>query len=256
MKFDNETSIIQQKIANGYAGISRRLAIINALNLKASESVIDIGCGGGHLVEEISFSVGEKGKVIGIDPSEDQLDVARDKCKNQNNVKFICTTADNINVNDSSCDKITATQTLEYIEDIDTSLIEIKRISKTNSKFVNVSILWDYFRFYGPEKKINDLIHEAFRAHCFHQMLPIDLNGKLKKLGYKNINSQNLSYLITNRDKNSPAIFYEIMLSKFALSQGVSEDKVEDWRKQLNETELAGSFGFTSFPVLTSAYLG
>jgi hypothetical protein len=87
-------------------------------------------------------------------------------------------------------------------------------------------------------------------------MLPLDLNGKLKKLGYKNISSQNLSYLITNRDNNSPAIFYETMLSKFALSQGVSEDKVDDWRKQINESENEGNFGFTSFPVLTTAYLG
>ena len=79
-------------------------------------------------------------------------------------MELICTTADDINIEDASCDKITATQTLEYIEDIDTSLKEIKRISKNNSKFVNVSILWDYFRFYGPEKEINDLVHEAFRA--------------------------------------------------------------------------------------------
>ena len=78
----------------------------------------------------------------------------------------------------------------------------------------------------------------------------------LKKLGYQNISSQNLSYLITNRDNNSPAIFYETMLSKFALSQGVSEDKVDDWRKQLNQSEKVGNFGFTSFPVLTAAYLG
>ena len=55
---------------------------------------------------------------------------------------------------------------------------------------------------------------------------------------------------------NSPAIFYETMLSKFALSQGVSEDKVDDWKKQLNKSEKVGNFGFTSFPVLTAAYLG
>ena len=73
MKFDNETSIIQQKIANGYAGVSRRLAIVNALNLETNETVIDIGCGGGHLVQEISSSIGEQGKVIGIDPSQDCL---------------------------------------------------------------------------------------------------------------------------------------------------------------------------------------
>ena len=140
---------------------------------------------------------------------------------------------------------------------IDDAIFKLEsQIIKNNSKFVNVSILWDYFRFYGPEKEINNLIHEAFRAHCFHQMLPLDLNGKLKKLGYKNISSQNLSYLITNRDNNSPAIFYETMLSKFALSQGVSEDKVDDWKKQLNKSEKVGNFGFTSFPVLTAAYLG
>ena len=123
------------------------------------------------------------------------------------------------------------------------------------SKFVNVSILWDYFRFYGPEKKLNDLIHDAFRAHCFHQMLPLDLIGKLSNLGYQNINSENLSYLITNRDENSPAIYYEKMLAKFAISQGISENKVIDWQNQLNDSEKAKKFGFTSFPVLTSAYL-
>ena len=86
MKFDNETSIIQQKIANGYAGVSRRLAIVNALNLEINETVIDIGCGGGHLVQEISLSIGAQGKLIGIDPRQDQLDVASDKCKDQSNV--------------------------------------------------------------------------------------------------------------------------------------------------------------------------
>ena len=78
----------------------------------------------------------------------------------------------------------------------------------------------------------------------------------LSSLGYKNIQSENLSYLITNRDENSPAIFYEKMLAKFALSQGISEDKVIDWQDQLIKSEKARKFGFTSFPVLTSAYLG
>ena len=255
MKFDNETSIIQQKIANGYAGVSRRLAIMNSLDIEVGHKVIDIGCGGGHLVQEISLSVGDNGKSIGIDPSKDQLDAANNRCENLKNIELICCTADSIKIENNFCDRVTSTQTLEYIEDIDNSLNELKRISKKNSKFVNVSILWDYFRFYGPEKKLNDVIHEAFRAHCFHQMLPLDLVGKLSNLGYKNIRSENLSYLITNRDENSPAIFYEKMLAKFAISQGVPESKVMDWQSQLKESEKGKRFGFTSFPVLTSAYL-
>ena len=255
MKFDNDTSIIQQKIANSYAGVSRRLEIMNSLDIEIGQNIIDIGCGGGHLVQEISLCVGENGKSIGIDPSKDQLDAANNRCKNLKNVELVCCTADNIKIENNFCDRITATQTLEYIEDVDVSLQELKRISKKNSKFVNVSILWDYFRFYGPEKKLNDIIHEAFRAHCFHQMLPFDLIGKLSNIGYQNIQSKNLSYLITNRDKNSPAIFYEKMLAKFAVNQGVEENKVIDWQNQLIKSENDKKFGFTSFPVLTTAYL-
>ena len=255
MKFDNETSIIQQKIANGFAGVSRRLAIMNSLDLEIDHKVIDVGCGGGHLVQEISLGVGENGKSIGIDPSKDQLEAANNRCKGLNNIELICSKADKINIEDNFCDRVTSTQTLEYIEDIDPTLGELKRISKRNSKFVNVSILWDYFRFYGPEKKLNDIIHEAFRAHCFHQMLPLDLVGKLSNLGYQNIQSENLSYLITNRDENSPAIFYEKMLAKFAETQGIEEDKIKDWQNQINNSEKSKNFGFTSFPVLTTAYL-
>ena len=68
-------------------------------------------------------------------------------------------------------------------------------------------------------------------------MLPLDLVGKLSNIGYHNIQSKNLSYLITNRDENSPATFYERMLAKFALSQGISEDKVNDWQNQLGKSE-------------------
>ena len=103
MKFDNETSIIQQKIANGYAGVSRRLAIVNALNLEINETVIDIGCGGGHLVEEISKSIGSSGSAIGVDPSEFQIKTAKERCKNLPNVQFLCSNASDINIDKSFC---------------------------------------------------------------------------------------------------------------------------------------------------------
>ena len=41
----------------------------------------------------------------------------------------------------------------------------------------------------------------------------------------------------------------------FALKEGVSEEKVLDWRSQLASAEEQGNFGFTSFPVLTEAIL-
>ena len=49
-------------------------------------------------VQEISLGVGENGKSIGIDPSNDQLEAANNRCKNLNNVELICCTADKIEI--------------------------------------------------------------------------------------------------------------------------------------------------------------
>ena len=86
-------------------------------------------------------------------------------------------------------------------------------------------------------------------------MLPMELPGKLERLGFKNIKDEALAFVITRRDENSPAHYSEAVMANFALTQGVSEAEVLDWKSQLEKAEQQGRFGFTSFPVLTSAYL-
>ena len=113
---------------------------MNSLDLEIDHKVIDVGCGGGHLVQEISLGVGANGKSIGIDPSKDQLDAANNRCKGLNNIELICSKADKINIEDNFCDRVTSTQTLEYIEDIDPTLGELKRISKRNGGRGNITI--------------------------------------------------------------------------------------------------------------------
>ena len=104
-------------------------------------------------------------------------------------------------------------------------------------------------------EKLNNLIHDAFRAHCYHQMLPLELEGKLRALEYRYITHKPLAFLITRRDQNSPARHLETMVASFAVSQGILTSEVEEWQRQLTDAEARGRFGFTSYPVLTSAYL-
>ena len=126
---------------------------------------------------------------------------------------------------------------------------------KTGGAFVNISILWDHFKFFGADKKLNDKVHEAFRAHCSHQMLPMELPGKLAHRGFSRISDKSLAFVITKRDANSPARYTEAVMANFALTQGITEAEVSDWKSQLEAAEQQGRFGFTSFPVLTVAYL-
>ena len=141
------------------------------------------------------------------------------------------------------CNSATSTQALEYIPDVDLALDEITRVLKPGGAFVNVSILWDHFKFYGADEKLNEKVHDAFKAHCNHQMLPMELPGKLERRGFRNIKDKSLAFVITRRDGNSPARYTEEIMANFALTQGMSEEEVSDWKSQLEKAEQQGRFG-------------
>ena len=86
-------------------------------------------------------------------------------------------------------------------------------------------------------------------------MLPMELLGKLDRRGFKNVKDKSLAFVITRRDGNSPARYTEDVMANFALTQGISAEEISDWKSQLKKAEQEGRFGFTSFPVLTSASL-
>ena len=69
-------------------------------------------------------------------------------------MELLCRPAEDAQLSNNSLDPATSTQTLEYIKDVDMALCELARVIKPSAKFVNVSILWDHFRFHGPETKL------------------------------------------------------------------------------------------------------
>ena len=256
MKFDNEVGRLQRLMAASIAGISRRQSILENLSLTEGDSVIDVGCGGGQLLGHLAKAVGDKGKVYGLDPSDDQLQQARSSCGEFANITFLERLADDTGLEAASCDAATSTQALEYIPDVGAALTEIGRILAPGGAFVNISILWDHFGFHGADDSLNNRINEAFKAHCSHQMLPMELPGKLQRLGFRHVRDRSLAFVVTHRDANSPARYTEQVMAGFALKQGVPSTDVDRWRAQLATAESEGRFGFTSFPVLTTAYLG
>ena len=253
MEFKNDIAIIQQKATQTNVGVIRRQAILNELNIQKGQTIIDIGCGSGHLLREISLGVGEKGKIIGVDSSDFQIKSAEKFCSDLSNIELLCCNADNIMIEPKSCDAVTSTQTLEYIEDIDDVLRETKRLQKQNSKFVNISTLWDFFGFHGPDPELNKIMHDSMKGQK-HRMLPIQLSGKLEKLGYKNIKTQEINFFIRNKHDNSFPKCHEMLMSNAARNKGVSEELILNWQNQLEKAEQDGSFAFTAYSILTSAY--
>lgn len=78
---------INQNYGRFYSVAAEQL--VKLANLKPGQTTIDLGCGSGISTEPIARAVGEKGTVIGIDPSAAMLAKARERFIGQKQVSFV-----------------------------------------------------------------------------------------------------------------------------------------------------------------------
>ena len=69
LAFTGDMARLQQAIAESHDLVVRRGTVLEALNLRTSEQVLEVGCGGGYLTYEAARFVGPTGRVCAIDIS-------------------------------------------------------------------------------------------------------------------------------------------------------------------------------------------
>ncbi len=91
--------------------------------------ILDIGCGGGLLSEPMS-RLGAK--VVGIDASEKNINVAKLHAKKNNlDIKYFCTSPENFKIN-TKFDVILNMEIVEHVEDVDFFLKSCSKLLKKN----------------------------------------------------------------------------------------------------------------------------
>lgn len=68
---------------------------IQALQLKPSDTVVDLGCGTGLLFHQLYKAVGPQGKIIGVDLSQEMLGQAQQRIREEgwDNIELVCADA-------------------------------------------------------------------------------------------------------------------------------------------------------------------
>jgi SAM-dependent methyltransferase len=253
MEFSGDIGLWQRRISEGPEGIARRMAAFEALAVESGQAVLDIGCGGGHLVRELALAVGDAGRAVGFDMSADQLAAARGVCDGLPAAELVEGDATDMAFEDGAFDGLASIQTLEYIPDIDRALAEVRRVLKPGGKAALVSVLWDHWRFHGAEPELNERILDAWRGHCPHQMLPMELPRKLAAAGFGGVLRKPIAFLNGALHENAYALWAAKVAAAFGVGQGIAEDEAARWLDQLAEADREGRFGFVSVPVLTTA---
>jgi SAM-dependent methyltransferase len=80
LSFAGDMARLQRAIAEAHDLVVRRGIVLETLNLRTGERVLELGCGGGYYTHEAARFVGPTGRVCAIDISPDQIAAAQARC--------------------------------------------------------------------------------------------------------------------------------------------------------------------------------
>ncbi|MHB1325424.1 MAG: class I SAM-dependent methyltransferase [Thermoleophilia bacterium] len=87
--------------------IGFRCAIVEAADVRPGQQVLDVACGTGTLLTLLAACTGPDGRAVGVDMSEQMLEVGRRKVRLKQ-VEFIRANAEHLPFEDQSFDRVTA----------------------------------------------------------------------------------------------------------------------------------------------------
>jgi arsenite methyltransferase len=182
--------------------------------IKAGDTVVDLGSGAGNDCFVARAFVGESGKVIGIDMTDAMIEKARENNNKLgfSNVEFRLGDIENMPVETDSTDVVISNCVLNLVPDKDKAFAEIFRILRPGG---HLSVSDVVLRGSLPAK-----IQQAAElyAGCVSGAIDIDLYiEKMKKAGLSNVRVQK-EKMITLSDETLLAYFDQGELKKFRTS--------------------------------------
>jgi len=102
--------------------------------------LLDLGCGTGRLLEDLRRRLPEA-ELVGVDPSEGMLAVARQRLTGEPGVRLEVATAARLPLPDASVDVVTTTMSFHHWEEQDASLREVVRVLAPGGRLLIADVL-------------------------------------------------------------------------------------------------------------------
>ena len=128
--------------------------LVEHLSLEKYEgcSVLDLGCGTGHLTSVLVKKLGERGTVTGIDPDPARIAVAKRNYAQLKNINFLVGSSDDIS-SDAVYDLVFLNHVMHWIEDKKSAFRNVYKSLKVGGEFaISCATDADSSAIWGPIK--------------------------------------------------------------------------------------------------------
>ena len=254
MTFSDDMARIQRAVAQCRDIVLRYSQVLEALQLRRGERVLEIGCGGGFLTSEVAQCVGPTGEVRAIDISADQIAAAQNRCAELS--WATCEVADALSLpyEDGTFDLVYGHQVFEYVTPLETALSEVQRVLRPGGRCAIVATDWNTAVWHSEHPERMQRVLTAWAAHSSTPNLPSIIGAQLRQAGLEPL--RQIPIPMINRSYHGHSFSYWVarLIQAFVVGrQIITEAEAEAWLQEFDELEQQGAYFFCSMPILTEA---
>jgi len=246
LQFDDEGSRLVEEFNASPGATERRRRIIEALALKAGETVLDVGSGPGHQAYEMSAIVGADGRVEGFDPAESAIAISSQRCIDLPNVHFHLGGLPTLPFDADTFDAVMSSQVFEYLDDVQSGLCEIHRILRPGGRLLIHDTDWGSTLWHSTDPARMARILEVWVGHLVNPHLPQTLGKELQRAGFSDVSVDPIVQLETDLRPGSASNILMKFVVGYVESQGVKLSESSAWMGDLVELDKRGEYFYSS----------
>jgi len=110
--------------------------LMNWMSPSNNRKLIDVGCGTGDLGKLFLDLTNNDSKIYCVDPNEEMIKQGKIKLKNYKNINWIIASAEDLPIEDNSCDYYTISFGLRNTKNLNKSLSEAYRVLKPGGRYL------------------------------------------------------------------------------------------------------------------------
>ena len=225
----------------------RRQLVHTALGVQPGERIIDVGCGPGFYVAELSDRVGTAGEVVGVDISPDMLGIAQRRSGDRPNVTLHEASASALPVSGASFDAAISVQVLEFVEDPDAALAEMHRVLRPGGRLVIWDVDWSTVSWHSADPERMSRVLRTWDGHLRHPALPRTLARRLRAAGFEATVAEGHTFATIEFTPDSYAVAMMPAIETYVAAQdGPRESDAHAWADEQRRLGEAGEFFFAS----------